>query len=636
MRKLPAPASLFLAVCVLLSPLAAAAQQPQSASLGELRDQIAKFEKIEHDPGATADVKNINRDFLESRRAELRSLLSRRRDALSAYLSASRALLRTDEIEKVEESIRSLEAELRSLSPGETPESARVLPAVFTPREPATLATRGRGDAVASSLARRAAPRAPCPANPNDLISSVLLVTGGVNSAGVAQDTLEVTLSVPLSATNQPPDVIVVGVGSVQNLQIPATHIKATAQAGSTSTVLTPTSPITTLSGTGRDTLLIALQSPVPPSATKVTVTLSDLAFECPSAASPTLIGAASITGNVTPNNTLLASDIEALNEANKAAAAKRSGDKNFRMGFTTVKADSGDAEGAADISFIRKFPNSQQGTGSLFNFFDQADISFDLKKSSAEQADPRHLTLGFNLRKSFLVFSRLRVPSPGAGALTLSEAQNRVRNKGFFRVLLIKQGFNLEGEAFDFKTTNFVSDTHFELASIAKKLGPGFYNLNVFAGPEIGRNLAKPDAAAATGATEAQLAAADWITRLKAGGEFTLRLLPAASGDNWGVELNLGYVNRHLFSSEVFTQESTKDGETTKKLVTVGKGNRAWRQADLKLFLFGNQSARYGVQLSYQNGQLPPAFTPTKGFKFGLVIESSDDRQSGEAANQQ
>jgi hypothetical protein len=101
-------------------------------------------------------------------------------------------------------------------------------------------------------------------------------------------------------------------------------------------------------------------------------------------------------------------------------------------------------------------------------------------------------------------------------------------------------------------------------------------------------------------------------------------------------VELNLGYVNRHLFSSEVFTQESTKDGETTRKLVTIGKGNRAWRQADLKLFLFGNQSARYGVQLSYQNGQLPPAFTPTKGFKFGLVIESSDDKQSGEAANEQ
>jgi hypothetical protein len=324
--------------------------------------------------------------------------------------------------------------------------------------------------------------------------------------------------------------------------------------------------------------------------------------------------------------------DIEALNKANKSAAAKRSSDKNFRIGFAAAKGDGKDAQGAADVSINKTFfGGGRQTTGTIFDLFDQADVGLQLKKSSAEKADPRHLTLALNLRKSFLVDSRLTANSTAEDVL---KAQKR--GKGFFRVLMIKEGLNLEGEAFDFKTTNFVSDTHFELASIAKKLGSGFYNLNVFAGPELGRNLAKPDAAAVTGATADQLAKADWIARFKAGGEFTLRLLPSASGDNWGVELNLGYVNRHLFSDEVFTQETKKDGKTTNKLVTVGRGNKAWRQADLKVFLFGDSSKRYGVKVSYNNGQLPPAFTPTKGFQFGMVIESSDDKQGGGAANNQ
>jgi hypothetical protein len=330
----------------------------------------------------------------------------------------------------------------------------------------------------------------------------------------------------------------------------------------------------------------------------------------------------------------LQAADIDALNKANKAAAAKSSGDKNFRMGFAAAKGDGKSAEGAADISINKTFFGGGQQTGTIFDFFDQADVSLQLKKSSAEKADPRHLTLGLNMRKSFLIDSRLK--SSDVSADRANTLRMRDKTKGLFRVLMIKEGLNLEGEAFDFKTTNFVSDTHFELASIAKKLGSGFYNINIFAGPELGRNLAKPDAAAVAGATADQLSKVDWIARLKAGGEFTLRLLPSGKADNWGLELNLGYVNRHLFSSEVFTQETTKDGQTTKKLVTVGKGNRAWRQADLKLFLFGDGTKRYGLKVSYNNGQLPPTFTPTKGFQFGLVVESSDDKQSGAPANNQ
>lgn len=80
--------------------------------------------------------------------------------------------------------------------------------------------------------------------------------------------------------------------------------------------------------------------------------------------------------------------------------------------------------------------------------------------------------------------------------------------------------------------------------------------------------------------------------------------------------------------------ESSPKHSLAGSKLVTVGSGNKAWRQADLKVFLFGDGTKRYGLKVSYNNGQLPPAFTPTRGFQFGMVVESSDDKQGGGAAN--
>jgi hypothetical protein len=112
------------------------------------------------------------------------------------------------------------------------------------------------------------------------------------------------------------------------------------------------------------------------------------------------------------------------------------------------------------------------------------------------------------------------------------------------------------------------------------------------------------------------------------------MRLLPAATGDNWGIEFNAAFVNRTLFNSEIFTEATTDAGENKIKTVSIGKGNKAYRQANLKVFLFGNDKARYGVNLSYMNGRLPPAFAPTKGFQFGLLVESTDDQQNDKPAN--
>jgi hypothetical protein len=593
---------------ILLATWTSLAQRSQPGSVDELKRQIAKLEEIERNPDTPTEVKHLNRTFLESRRVDLRGLLANRIGALRSYLSSNGGILKPSEVKVVEDSIRGLEAELQNLPAGAQPEDARVtrlsspLPADLS--TPSGISVNNGADLGPAPSGRIQAQGA-CV----DLISKVRIVKDP------SQNSQEITLRVPLSLLHQPVDVTARG----NEVSIPASHFTIKVHDGTPPITLTPAGPISTISE--RTALRFPLTGLIPPSATTVNVMLRDLVFECP-AGNSTVSEAESKSGEIISNADARAEAIEALNKANKEAAAKRSNDKNFRLGFSAAKGASGDAQGAADISINRKFFGGEN-TGTVFDFFDQADLALQLKKASAEKSDPRHLTLGINLRKTYLVFSRLKIAT-----------EHNDRSKGFFRVLMINDGLNLEGEAFDFKTTNFVSDTHIELASIAKKLGSGYYNMNLFFGPEIGRNLSKPDGGAAVGVTADQLGKVGWITRLKAGGQFTLRLLPAERGNKWGVELDLGYVNRRLFNGEVFTQETMKDGQTIKKLVTIGEGNRAWRQADLKVFLFGDQSLRYGVKFSYTNGQLPPAFTPTKSFQFGLVVESTDDKRSGEPVN--
>jgi hypothetical protein len=604
-------AILFSILFILLAHWTSPAQQPQPGSVDELKRQIAKLEEVERNPDTPPEVKRLNRTFLEARRSDLRGLLAHRINALRSYLSSNGGVLKSSEVKTVEDSIRGLEAELQSLPAGAHPENDRVTR--LSPPLPADSPT-ARSLAVTNRADVGPAPSGGLPAQGacDDLIRDGLIVKAPF------QNDLEINLRVPLSLLNRP------DVTSRRNeIRIPTGHFRINVPDGATSTTLTPARSVSTISG--RTVLRVPLTGSIPPSATTANVTLSDLVFDCPRPGDRTVIEAVSKSVEIKSNADALANDIGALNKAKKEAA-KRSNDKNFRLGFSAAKGDGGDAQGAADISINRKFFGGED-TGTVFDFFDQADLALQLKKASAEKADPRHLTLGLNLRKTYLVFSSLKESN------TITAGHDD-RSKGFFRVLMINEGLNLEGEAFDFKTTNFVSDMHIELASIAKKLGSGFYNLNLFAGPEIGRNLSKPDGATAVGVTADQLGKVDWITRFKAGGQFTLRLLPAGKEDNWGVELDLGYVNRRIFNSEVFTQQTMKDGQTIKKLVTIGEGNRAWRQADLKVFLFGDQSMRYGVRFSYTNGQLPPAFTPTKSFQFGLVVESSDDKRSGEPIN--
>jgi hypothetical protein len=140
--------SRLLIVTVLLNvlaPLPAVTAQQQSASgpAEPLREQIARLESIERDPETSPEVRELNRNFLLARRAQLRAELKKRVGALEAYLSSGAGILSSAEANAVSASIRSLRAELQSLG-GEAPtnnspkdsNTPRFTPASYTPAEP--------------------------------------------------------------------------------------------------------------------------------------------------------------------------------------------------------------------------------------------------------------------------------------------------------------------------------------------------------------------------------------------------------------------------------------------------------------------------------------------------------------------
>jgi len=131
--------SKVLIVVVLLNVLAPlpavmAQQLSASASSDTLREQIARLESIERDPETSAEVRELNRDFLLARRAQLRAALKKRVNALETYLSSGAGILSSSEADAVSTSIRNLKAELQSLG-GEAPSKdstvAEVIPAIL-------------------------------------------------------------------------------------------------------------------------------------------------------------------------------------------------------------------------------------------------------------------------------------------------------------------------------------------------------------------------------------------------------------------------------------------------------------------------------------------------------------------------
>lgn len=405
----------------------------------------------------------------------------------------------------------------------------------------------------------------------------------------------------------------------------------------------------------------IVLRKALPPNDTEVEVIISNIRLKCGQNNSFQNVSSASKSGKIYRDKDVTElADKTRKDLENAVAQAKTSEEKNFFAGFSVASGQGGTTEGNGDISINQTFYRSDFGKSGLF---DKAIVSLHIKKSTAENADLKQFTTGLTFRKTFLIGGKKTISDVNQKVDNLLKLQpsfeliqdvensdtsiQTLKKKSFFTGLLVDQTFNLEGEAFDFDSVNFVSDTQLSLASIAKRLGTGtngFYSLRLLGGGEFGRVLQKPEETTTKGATQAELDKVDWISRGKVGGIFTLRYLPFDNaGNKWGIQLDLKFVNRYLFSNEIVIKDSETEETTAKsifgtpmetaeeKFVTITKGNRAYGQADLKIFPFGGNFGRVGFKLSYINGSLPPAFTPTKAFTFGFVIESSDDKSNDE-----
>jgi hypothetical protein len=168
---------LIIAVLInALAPLSAVLAQQSGTPSGEpLREQIARLESIERDPDTSSEVRDLNRSFLLSRRAQLRAELKKRVGALVSYLSTSASLLSEAEAKTVRVSIESLTAELQSLD-GDAPpkdstdsKAAEFVPASFTPTETVSrpAAPPDANGAAAPLIAGGGAAAAESDANPN-------------------------------------------------------------------------------------------------------------------------------------------------------------------------------------------------------------------------------------------------------------------------------------------------------------------------------------------------------------------------------------------------------------------------------------------------------------------------------------
>jgi hypothetical protein len=122
---------------LLIAAVFCSAQQP--TSIPNLKEQIAKLERIDQDPTTPEDVKSLNRRFLNERRTQLYGLLKQRLDTLKKYQATVKAILSPDENKIIDDSIAEIQTDLQTLKPFVTAEAngATVESATSQPSGPA-------------------------------------------------------------------------------------------------------------------------------------------------------------------------------------------------------------------------------------------------------------------------------------------------------------------------------------------------------------------------------------------------------------------------------------------------------------------------------------------------------------------
>src|SRR6266700_5117577 len=201
---------LLVGVVLLLATFVTAAQEPDDLSIAQLKEQIQKLESIDRDPTTPFAVKSINRDFLNARRAQLRTILARRIEALRKYQAGLGSALTTDESKVIENAISLLEMDLQDLEK-KTPANAALESTPMTSPTKVDLGGNGGSGAMVRSARARNTTSTPLsnaatvtPQNPANVPASgcyadapALIVTNIERAAG---DMVTHNNSSPLSA----------------------------------------------------------------------------------------------------------------------------------------------------------------------------------------------------------------------------------------------------------------------------------------------------------------------------------------------------------------------------------------------------------------------------------------------------
>ena len=171
--------TLSFAVCfpglIALSAAPARAQQVAAVgSLDTLRQQYEQMLAVERSAATPPEVRDLNRTFLEERRAQLAAAIRNRVGALVKYRAAVAATLRDDEKRAIDDSVARLSAELRALLPEAVP------PAVHAARRTRRPARAAVDDApvVEASFAAPASAELAEPAVPSRAEPAALTTAG--------------------------------------------------------------------------------------------------------------------------------------------------------------------------------------------------------------------------------------------------------------------------------------------------------------------------------------------------------------------------------------------------------------------------------------------------------------------------
>lgn len=168
---------------------AARAQEVASAgkTIGELTEEYERLLAIERDPSTPAEAREINRGFLEARRAQLRAALTARLEALHKYRASTAAMLTEKERGVLDNVIRDLGARLASL-PVNAPKDA-----------PATAQQAGRARVVKASAESAEAPAATDSASappPAARFDDPIVVSSPAADTSIGVDKVEIEITV--------------------------------------------------------------------------------------------------------------------------------------------------------------------------------------------------------------------------------------------------------------------------------------------------------------------------------------------------------------------------------------------------------------------------------------------------------